>query len=172
MVRYSREKKVVPNSSLNRIVKHIHSFEHEASRFKLSKTMHELGFGSRSYRLPEVIRQETITLEGFMQLRERNVSLLPVLNDKDELVGALSASDLWRLRSTNIVELLNLPLVHFLESNNGHISLLTGTVNMTFSDALKKIDSSGNKHRMILVNESQKPIAVVSLSDIIPLFAV
>lgn len=150
-------------------MRNIKAFEHESLIFNVNKTMAQLGFGSPSERPIEKVTEGTFTVDAFARMRNNDVSCLPVVNDSGSITHVLSASDL-RSLSVSSIDLLEQPLRIFLNKRPAS-SLVTATADTKFSEVLRRLDDSG-KHRAVLTDTGMKPIAMVSLSDIIPLFAV
>lgn len=151
-----------------RVVKNLKAFENEKLIYNVNKKLSELGFGSPSDTKVATITEGTFALEAFAQMRNRNLSSFAVVDDTGKLKHVLSASDLRSLSSSNI-DLLELP-VHFFLSKRPPTPLITATGDDRLGDVLQNLDKSG-KHRIVMVDQL-KPIAMITLSDLIPLFAV
>ena len=150
-------------------MKNLKAFEHQSLMYNVNKTMAELGFGGPSDRPAQTVTEGAFTMEAFARMRNNNVSCFPVVNDKGALVHVLSASDLRSLSVSN-VDLLEQPLRIFLNKRPA-TSLVTCTRDHKLSEVLRRLDESG-RHRAVLTDNDMKPLHVVSLSDIIPLFSV
>lgn len=118
----------------------------------------------------KIIRDDCTALQAFLTLREKNLSMLPVVNPNGRVSGAVSASDLRALRADNIVAQMSTPLAVFL---HGHPSPMTLPLTATLEQLLDMLNSSVQQriHRVILVNDRHEPLAVVSITDVLPLFA-
>jgi len=113
-----------------------------------------------------------LAIEAYSQMCQCNVSGLAVVNDAGELVGAISASDIKGSLEANLFTDIYLPIGLYLDKATPNFprSLserpISCTLDTTLSEAVSKL-SSNHIHRVFVVDESSKPVAVLSLSDII-----
>lgn len=144
-------------------------FEHKTLIYNVAKRMSELGFGNPSDRRIEIITEGTFAVDAFARMRNRNLSSFAVVDDTGKLKRVLSASDLRSLSPSNF-DLLEQPVLIFL-SKRPPTPLITATGDDKLEDVLQNLERSG-KHRVVMVDKDFKPVAMISLSDLIPLFAV
>lgn len=104
-----------------------------------------------------------------------NISAVPVLDDEQHVVATLSVSDLRGLTSSTLSRLTS-PVFEFLESEsrvNGvcvdQVRALQGSA--TVGQAVEMMLENGI-HRVWIVDDEERFGGVVSLSDVITLFAI
>jgi len=133
----------------------------------MSKTLFELGIRPNKV---ISISLSTSALDGFRTMTIENVSAVVIVDDKNKAVGSLSASDLRSLTRTRLEKVLD-PVEEFLAVQYGRIRTpLTVKLDTKFEDILKLITEE-KVHRAWIVDDDNKPIGCLSLSDIINVFA-
>lgn len=140
------------------------------------RTIKELGLAS--YPLVS-IPPNTSALEGFNRMYEAGKSAVAVVNQRGELVGNLSASDLRGLTLEEI-DALGLPVLDFInrriKDGSSHLSI-TGNSGLTpafvGSDTpliqLMEIIADSGFHRIYVADKDDKPAGVVTLTDVLRL---
>jgi len=106
-------------------------------------------------------------VEGFRKIYRQGVSALAVLDDNDKLVGTLSASDVRGIKLDQLESVLD-PVVTYLSKISGGQSrpLVTVTPNDGLKQVMEKI-ILGKVHRVWVVDANNKPIGVVTCTDVI-----
>jgi CBS domain-containing protein len=124
-----------------------------------------------SIRTPILIESKTNLLEGLEKMMDSNVSALGMVNDKGELVGNLSSSDLKGLRfSDKDFSIFEMSITEFLKSYSP-LSLEPVTVvsSAKFSDLFELIVEK-KIHRIWVVDADKKPTHLISLTDVLRYF--
>jgi len=106
-------------------------------------------------------------LEGFREIFFNEVSALAIVNDKGEILGNLSASDLkWAARDDPeaIIEKLNCTLLDYL--NLGREFAFTCKRQDSLETIMNKFNES-KVHRLWVVDAAKQPIGVISLCDLL-----
>jgi CBS domain-containing protein len=123
------------------------------------------------------------TVDGFLKMFKTEVNAVAVVDDQGKLIANLSASDLGGL-STKTIHTLSLPPLQFLElahsRNFVELSLTSSSdkkpaVPVTCSpethltEVVEKLIGA-KIHRVWVVDSAQRPIGVVTLTDILKSF--
>jgi len=134
-------------------------------------SLHEALKGD-SLRDTEVINIQEIALTAYQKMHDKGVSGLAVVNDNDELIASISASDVKGSLQYNIFTDLYLPVGMYLEKctptfqRENSATPLSCTMFTTIAEIVK-ILATNHVHRLFVVDDSKRPIGVLSLSDII-----
>ncbi|KAJ3320981.1 hypothetical protein HDU76_000175 [Blyttiomyces sp. JEL0837] len=118
------------------------------------------------------IQQSTSALEGYTKMAQSKVLAVPVLDNAQNVIATLSASDLRGL-SRETVGKVSLPVMEFLEvmhSSKSNLKTKEDTICLTPSDTLLdalKMMVERDVHRIWIINDSLKPVGVISQSDLI-----
>lgn len=129
---------------------------------EFAKTVEELKLGGCPNDLYTLKSNET-ALMGFRKMDMEYYFAVPIVDpDTGVLVGTLSASDIRNVSPDNIHQ-VKLPVKEFLTKFREPVVAKKGT---TMETIVRNILTSG-VHRVWLVDDGNKPIGVVSLSDII-----
>ena len=108
-------------------------------------------------------------INGFRFLTLKNILSAPIVNERDEIISTLSASDLRGLKSDNLKSVLT-PVLDYLKTvNGGHFHPVTCTLNDSLQMVILKLTTARIK-RIWVVNSAQQPIGAISLRSIISLF--
>jgi len=119
------------------------------------------------------VSENSSAITGFRAMISHNeVSALPIVNDKGQLMGTLSSSDFRRIGLDNFKDTL-LPVNRFLVLTRGgkKQQQLTVRSDEILSSVVDKL-LLRCVHRVWVVDQDSKPIAVVSLTDIIRTFSI
>ena len=113
------------------------------------------------------ITPEATALTGFQRMCQHDINAVPVVSEEGKLIAVLSASDLRGLTS-NLIQRVKMPVLDFLkESRRGHVRRpITASRNASLQEAVNKI-MWGRVHRVIIVDDDQKPVGVVTSTDVI-----
>lgn len=128
---------------------------------KGAKTLRELALGMRT---PLSVSQTSRVLEALFIMQESKVNGLAVLDDEGRIVGSLSTSDLRRL-TVHTLNRLTETLQEFLSLDKPQLPP-TVTPSTTLNATIM-ILASEHIHRVWVIDEQQKPIGIVTLTDII-----
>jgi CBS domain-containing protein len=103
-------------------------------------------------------------LAAFQKMKQQNVHALAILNEDGKLVGNISASD---LRNIDVEKLahVNKSVVQFLESIGRKWVPVTGKPRTLLEEAMS-IATVAEVHRIWVTNEQEKPLGVLTLSDL------
>jgi len=140
-----------------------------------TKSLKELNLGLK----PVITLPKDLTaFQAFKQLRDKNATGLPVVDENGALIGNLSVNDL-KLLGYNLeyFKLLTLPLTEYLkETQNPEKStlvkkkefqqLLTVKPDDTLSFAMKLLYVY-RVHRLYITDDQNKPVGVLSLHDVL-----
>ena len=116
------------------------------------------------------IKEKDTALTGFNLMNEKNISAIAVLNDKGELTGVISQTDLKVIsHDGSLFYKLYLDAASFVKTINKekqNKSVVTITKEDTFERALDLLYE--NKiHRIFVINEANKPTGLISMKDLI-----
>jgi CBS domain-containing protein len=132
----------------------------------LEKTISELNLGGGRDALVTVGVHQT-TISAYWTMHVQRVSATAVVDSRGTLLGTLSASDLRQLGSTLSWTQLLEPVSRFLQRAQGARSApIAITESTPFSVALWKL-ALYRIHRVWVIDEEQRPVGVVSLTDVI-----
>jgi CBS domain-containing protein len=114
---------------------------------------------------------EWSALDAFRKLYISDVSAVAVVNDKGDLVGNVSATDVRGLRAESI-ETVNKPVLEYLKLHSGgHLMHpITADPSRSTVGTVMAQMVAGRVHR-VWVTEHLKPIGVVSMTDIMSKFS-
>ncbi|KYQ92920.1 cystathionine-beta-synthase domain-containing protein [Tieghemostelium lacteum] len=137
---------------------------------ELSKTVSELSLGNAPVL---TVKQTTPAIDAFRLMDHNRRSGLAIVNENDVLVGTTSSKDLKIFISNPSVTLLQLPISEFLSKiRQLNIGNTEAPVTATNEDTLKTIIQkmvSSRLHRVFIVDNNQKLLKVVSITDILNL---
>ena len=110
-------------------------------------------------------------IKAFKKIFSRDVQALPVVDADGKLVGTVSPSDVRGLTVHTLKDLL-LPVSEFLAKRC--YGKMRKPITVKATDSVYKamnVCTIGKVHRVWVVDDHQKPIGCVSLSDMITLFS-
>ena len=105
-------------------------------------------------------------MQAFKTMRKNRRLAVPIVSESGDFVGALSNSHLRGLQESNI-NILNKSVLEYVAGRGD--TVVTSDGNETMQDLLDKI-VQGHLHRVWIL-EGTKVVGVVTLSDILKLFA-
>mmetsp|Transcript_5282 Transcript_5282/g.19745 ORF Transcript_5282/g.19745 Transcript_5282/m.19745 type:complete len:444 (-) Transcript_5282:56-1387(-) len=118
----------------------------------------------------QTISQDSTVQEAFEKIAQYGVSALAVVNNKKQLVGNFSASDLRQLSDSSKWSELGMTVLDFLQTCSPR-SLEPATVSQDaalFSVMSQMVDKTGRtEHRLWVTNENDEPVSVVSMTDVL-----
>jgi CBS domain-containing protein len=127
-------------------------------------TVKELNLGSN---IVITMPEDAQAIQCFYLMFFHKISAVGIVSKEGKLIGNLSASDIRGLRHDNFASLLQ-PVMKFLEKSPKR-SPITCKMNTTFETVLLKL-SFFRIHRMWIVDDEDKPIGLISLTDIMRFF--
>eukprot|EP00013_Stygamoeba_regulata_P028216 CAMPEP_0177652176 /NCGR_PEP_ID=MMETSP0447-20121125/12969_1 /TAXON_ID=0 /ORGANISM="Stygamoeba regulata, Strain BSH-02190019" /LENGTH=304 /DNA_ID=CAMNT_0019155361 /DNA_START=64 /DNA_END=978 /DNA_ORIENTATION=- len=133
----------------------------------LKTRVDELGLVSGNV---ETITTKDIAIEGFRKMVRSQVLGLAIVDDEGRIVGSLSSSDVRGLTPAKLKNVI-LPVPEYLRNVTG--APAAHPITCTAHDSLEEVmlkAIAGKVHRVFVVDASQKPIGVITLSDIIKQF--
>jgi len=123
------------------------------------KTATDLGLGKKSV---VSIPDDAKALDGYKLINQHKVEAVAVVSSKDgKLLGALSASDM-RGISGDLLKVLDAPMQSFIRNQRKPETCKT---NITMKQAIDQL-AGGQTHRIFIVDSSDRPIGIISQSDI------
>eukprot|EP01121_Diplochlamys_sp_Union-15-3_P006622 TRINITY_DN1711_c0_g1_i1.p1 TRINITY_DN1711_c0_g1~~TRINITY_DN1711_c0_g1_i1.p1 ORF type:complete len:335 (-),score=56.20 TRINITY_DN1711_c0_g1_i1:11-988(-) len=132
------------------------------------KTVQELKLGSRETPVSMVVTAQAI--QAFWLLYYNKVSAIAITDKEGKLVANLSASDIEGVGSNNKkFSTLLLPLQEFFSTHKIGTPPITCTLNSTLKSVLVSV-LKASVHRVWIV-DNDKPIGLISLTDLMKLFA-
>lgn len=174
-----------PDRSLNNIITQSRVVECLVQLFDVSpslgslgkQTVKDLGLGKNDSIVS--VRDSDKAIQAFKLMCQNNISGLPVLGAKNELVGNISESDLRAIQSNaQYLKLLFLPVGEYLEAMRKHESTLPRAVRAkpkplvkcelidTYRTVVERVVEA-KVHRCYVIDGSGAVIGVISLHDIL-----
>jgi CBS domain-containing protein len=136
----------------------------------LSKSISELGIGTKPV---FAVSKDTPAIETFRLMDNKKISGVAVVDHEGRLVGNTSASDLKLFLKTPSIELLQMPIMNFLNKiRQESIDISSPTITCRSRDSLEfaigKIAST-KVHRLFVADDENgfKPIICLSITDIL-----
>jgi len=141
-------------------------YNNKASFPDLAKTLEDLNLGDPTNSKVISLTTDEIALFGFRKMEMANHSAVPVVDPSTGVIQAtLSASDIRGVAPENIHNVL-LPVKSFLDSLQTFHEPVTCKSSETLEAVIGRI-LQNKVHRSWVVDEQNRPVATVSLSDII-----
>jgi len=122
------------------------------------------------------VHQDSLAIDAFRMMAEKNVSGLAVIDDDGKLVGALSVRDLktmstdgrmfWRLFQTIKNFILKVRRENNEKDGDRPRTVVTVKAFDTLESVIKKL-AEHNIHRIFIVDDHKKPVGVISLKDVL-----
>jgi len=155
------------------IIAHLsrHAGEHKASGCDpdVTKDLEELQLykeGSTVLTVPSTCT----ALEAFRRLEVRDHTCMPIVDEKGAVITQISASDLRGLEEYDLPKLTTNVLEYLRFRRGGRLTHpVTCAKHTTLEDAMLKI-AAAKVHQVWIVDSAEKPIGVVSLTDIVSLY--
>ncbi|RUO97193.1 hypothetical protein BC936DRAFT_140836 [Jimgerdemannia flammicorona] len=108
-------------------------------------------------------------LQAFSHISSTDVQAVVVVDDDGEVVGEISAGDLRGLNRNRVMDLVR-PVIMFLRNTQGQLFRpLMCHARFTLSQCVSAL-VKGEAHRVWMVDEEERPIGVVTLSDVLSVF--
>jgi len=122
------------------------------------------------------VHEESVAVEAFRLMVEKNVSGLAVINKEGKLVGNISLKDLkamstdlrlfWRLYQTVHNFLQKVRQENNEKSGDRPRTIVTVKPNDTLETVIKRLKEH-KIHRVYIVDDNKKPIGIISLKDVL-----
>ncbi|CAH2305259.1 5 -AMP-activated kinase subunit gamma-3 [Pelobates cultripes] len=149
-----------------RLLKYLHLFGDTLPRPRfMQKTIQELGIGT--FRDIAIIQDTASVYSALEIFVERRVSALPVVNEMGQVVGLYSRFDVIHLAAQKIYNNLDITVHDALKLRN---LCFEGVLMCYPYETLEVVIDRIVKeqvHRLVLVDDDQRPRGIVSLSDIL-----
>jgi CBS-domain-containing membrane protein len=106
-------------------------------------------------------------VEGFRKIYRQGVTAIAIVDDNDELIGTLSASDIRGIKMENLSSVLE-PVMEFLAKKFPQSRpLVTVTAHANLKEVMEKL-IMGKVHRVWVVDmNSRRPIGVVTMTNVL-----
>jgi len=115
------------------------------------------------------ISNEQTLMKAFSKILTNNITGLAVVDSHGQLVNNISASDLKGITMTSFYK-LEIPIHEALLYNPNKLEPVTCNKHNTLGEIMGIIEKTG-VHRIFVVDEDNKPVNVITLTDILKLFA-
>jgi len=132
----------------------------------MTKKISELKMGSGKV---ISIRNDCTLMKAFSKIITNNITGLAVVNQNGKIVNNISASDLKGITLTSFYK-LEIQIHEVFLYHPSKLPPVTSTGNTTLLEVLEMIEQTG-VHRVFEVDEENKPIAIITLTDILRCFA-
>jgi len=141
----------------------------DSLKLDMTKSVSDLGLVPLSH-VVRSVNEESTARQCFQKMFEFNVTALPILNQNSRIIGCISATDLRGLTSLSL-DTLDLPVLEFLQKRQRYLKLPVSVKNDTSMKEVCGILMSRKIHRVWVVDDEQRILAVITLSDIIRHFS-
>jgi CBS domain-containing protein len=113
------------------------------------------------------VRDDTTAIQAYFRLLRHGVSAIAILDNRQRLVGTLSASDLRGINDETL-NTLTLPVREFLDKvqRKAPASPVRCSPDEKLDTVIDRLIQS-RVHRLWITDENQKPVGVVALTDVI-----
>jgi len=116
------------------------------------------------------VTPDTLTVEAFKLMAEKRLNSVAIVNKEGVLMGSLSATDLKGLREFKFMRLL-LPVSEFVaeirKEQGRNAEYVVKCYQNTSLKRLVELVNHEHVHRIFVVDDNNRPLAVVSLTDLI-----
>ncbi|NXX76501.1 AAKG3 kinase, partial [Urocolius indicus] len=149
-----------------RILKFLHIFGSTIPKPRfLKKTVQELCIGT--FRDVAVVPETAPVYTALEIFVDRRVSALPVINDAGQVVGLYSRFDVIHLAAQKTYNNLDISVREALRQRSICLEgVLTCYPHESMEDVIDRM-AEEQVHRLVLVDENQYPLGIVSLSDVL-----
>ncbi|XP_053206280.1 5'-AMP-activated protein kinase subunit gamma-1-like isoform X2 [Panonychus citri] len=135
----------------------------------LQKSLHELRIGT--YENIAVTTMNTPLITVLHQFIDRRVSALPIVDEKGRVIDIYAKFDVFNLAAEKTYNNLDIPVKKALEHRAHYFEgVVKCTLNETFHAILEKIVKA-EVHRIVVVDDKDIVIGMISLSDILKYLA-
>lgn len=144
------------------IVDWIHRHPQLLPRSVLDKTIKELNLGTKNV---ISIREDEKALEAFKKMTNHRINGVAVVDHHGKLVTSISAKDIRVLEKKLLFITLYKSAKDFAKHAHS-VSVIEVTESTKLRDLISKL-SKQKRHRAFVVDDEKKPIAVISLGDVL-----
>jgi len=130
--------------------------------FAMTFKIIELGYTNEIY----IASWKESVFNCLKMMRENRLTALPLVNEKQEIVACLSATDVKTLAVTDWPRVFDDSKDYLADFFPASLIPVTVTENSTFSDVLLKM-TAHKVHRLFVVDTDKHPIGVVTMTDVI-----
>jgi len=147
---------------------------HHLSEFEMFNkiTLQQLGMDRCNV---TCVGDQTKAIDAFKKMSKQHLTGIGVVNAEGKLIANVSASDLRGL-SVSELPLLEMPVIDFLKLHQAHLTnrfkplkAISLHAHNTLTDLIKTFVES-SIHRVYVIDENEKPNAIITLTDVIKLF--
>jgi len=128
----------------------------------LQKTVQELGY--KQSLLTAGCR--TLVYDILSEMKNQKIAAVPLVNEKAELVGCFSASDLKLLNLKEWPHLFQDVNSFLRERHPESLRPVSVTNNGTFGEVLEKMEQH-KIHRVFVIDDTQKPIGIITMTNVL-----
>ncbi|KAG9299575.1 hypothetical protein G9A89_020746 [Geosiphon pyriformis] len=153
------------------IIRYVFSHPESIPGIDINASLQTLGLAGRDQKIVAGHVNES-ALNVYRRMAKKELMAIPIIDSENRLFGTLSVSDLRGLNYTSIDNLI-LPVEEFLTTLPNSATVLNPVIafpQTTLREALKLIVDH-HIHRIWVVDEDRKVLAVVTLSDLFGFFA-
>uniref|UniRef100_T1JAX3 CBS domain-containing protein n=1 Tax=Strigamia maritima TaxID=126957 RepID=T1JAX3_STRMM len=149
-----------------RILRFLYLYIHELPRPScMNKTLAELKIGT--YDNIETAKGETLISDALKQFIERRISALPIIDEEGKLLDIYAKFDVINLAAEKTYNNLDVTLKKALEHRNEWFEgVQKCRLNETLAAVMERI-ARAEVHRLVVTDDQDRVIGVVSLSDIL-----
>jgi len=128
----------------------------------MGKTVQELGYNAN------IITADTTTLvyDILRIMKTQNITAVPLVNEKSELMGCFSASDIRSLPLEEWSNLFQNVNAFLAERHRESLYPVSVTITETLADVLTKMEQF-KVHRVFVVDDTKKPVGSISMTDVL-----
>jgi len=150
------------------VMKFVLSNMDKFSGFKGDREMSKISFMTPTNNMVSV-KDNIPAIDAFLKMHENGISAISIVDNNNNLIGTLSASDLKMIDVQNDFNILIRPLREFTSDlrkaqKKSENFMVACPPNSTLRDAMKMM-SGEHVHRIFVVDNNKKATGVVSLTD-------
>jgi len=144
------------------IVQFLNTYKQDASLTSaMNSKVSELGYTSEIF----TASSKESVFNTMKMMRDKKLLAIPLVNEKQEILGCLSATDLKTLTIVNWPRVFDDAQDFLRRFHSDSMTPLTVTEESTFSEVLGKM-SHNKVHRLYVVDNKNHPIGVVTMTDV------
>jgi len=127
----------------------------------MNSTVNELGYTSEIF---TASAKESV-FNVLKMMRDKKMAALPLVNDRQEIAGCLSATDVRSLTIENWPRVFDDAQDFLRNFHPASLSPITVSESSTFSEVLGKM-AANKVHRLFVIDSSKHPVGVVTMTDV------
>jgi len=133
----------------------------ESLNFAMSSKISELGYTDEIY----TTSWNESVFSALKMIRDKKLAAIPLVNDRNEIVGCLSATDVKSLAITSWPRVFDDAKDFLTNVHPASLAPITISENDTFSKVLDLMVTN-KVHRVFVVDSDRHPIGVVTMTDV------